>query len=69
MPLLIKLLLKKYFHIGFAVDTPHGLMVPKIRNVENMEIKKISDELRRVSKLCRNFKIPKGIFWRFDDHI
>ena len=58
-----KITFKKYFHIGFAVDTPHGLMVPKIRNVENMEIKKISDELRRVSKLCRNLKIPKKEFF------
>ena len=31
----------KYFHIGFAVDTPHGLMVPKIRDVDQMSIKEI----------------------------
>jgi pyruvate dehydrogenase E2 component (dihydrolipoamide acetyltransferase) len=30
--------LKKYFHIGIAVDTPHGLMVPKIRNADNKNI-------------------------------
>ena len=34
MPKINKLIFKKYFHIGFAVDTPHGLMVPKIRNVD-----------------------------------
>ena len=28
-----KLIFKKYYHVGFAVDTPHGLMVPKMRNV------------------------------------
>ena len=33
-----KITYKKYFHIGFAVDTPHGLMVPKIRNVDQMNI-------------------------------
>ena len=30
-----KMTLKKYFHIGIAVDTPNGLMVPKLRNVDN----------------------------------
>ena len=58
-----KITYKKYFHIGFAVDTPHGLMVPKIRNVETMGIKKISDELRKVSKLCRELKIDKKEFF------
>ena len=58
-----KITYKKYFHIGFAVDTPHGLMVPKIRNVESMGIKKISDELRKVSKLCRELKIDKKEFF------
>ena len=33
-----KITLKKYFHIGVAVDTSHGLMVPKIRNVEKKNI-------------------------------
>ena len=58
-----KITYKKYFHIGFAVDTPHCLMVPKIRNVETMGIKKISDELRKVSKLCRELKIDKKEFF------
>ena len=58
-----KITYKKYFHIGFAVDTPHGLMVPKVRNVETMGIKKISDELRKVSKLCRELKIDKKEFF------
>ena len=32
-----KMTLKKYFHIGIAVDTPHGLMVPKIRDADKKE--------------------------------
>ncbi len=34
-----KMILKKYFHVGIAVDTPHGLMVPKIRNEYKKYIK------------------------------
>ena len=50
---------KKYYHIGIAVDTPNGLMVPKIRNANNKKILLISKELREVSELCRNLKIDK----------
>ena len=58
-----KIIYKKYFHIGIAVDTPHGLMVPKIRNVDKMNIKKIGEELKKVSKLCRELKIDKKEFF------
>jgi pyruvate dehydrogenase E2 component (dihydrolipoamide acetyltransferase) len=58
-----KVIYKKYFHIGVAVDTPHGLMVPKIRNVDRMDIKQISQELRAVSKLCKELKIDKKEFF------
>ena len=58
-----KIIYKKYFHIGFAVDTPHGLMVPKIRNVDQMSIKKIGEELKKTSKLCRELKINKKEFF------
>ena len=58
-----KITIKKYFHIGIAVDTPHGLMVPKIRNAENKNISYISSELRRVSDQCRNLKIDKKEFF------
>ena len=54
-----KMTLKKYFHIGIAVDTPNGLMVPKIRNANNKKILLLSKELREVSELCRNLKIDK----------
>jgi len=58
-----KVTYKKYFHIGVAVDTPHGLMVPKIRNVDQLDIKGISKKLRIVSKLCRELKIDKKEFF------
>ena len=58
-----KVTYKKYFHIGVAVDTPHGLMVPKIRNVDKLDIKEISQKLRTVSKLCRELKIEKKEFF------
>lgn len=54
-----KMTLKKYYHIGIAVDTPNGLMVPKIRNANNKKISLISKELKQVSELCRNLKIDK----------
>jgi pyruvate dehydrogenase E2 component (dihydrolipoamide acetyltransferase) len=58
-----KVTYKKYFHIGVAVDTPHGLMVPKIRNVDHLDIKEISHKLRTVSKLCKELKIDKKEFF------
>ncbi len=54
-----KMTLKKYYHVGIAVDTPNGLMVPKIRNANNKKISIISQELKEVSELCRNLKIDK----------
>ena len=54
-----KMTVKKYFHIGIAVDTPHGLMVPKLRNADNKNINLISSELKKLSDQCRNLKIDK----------
>ncbi len=58
-----KIVYKKYYHVGFAVDTPHGLMVPKLRDVDQMNIKEIGEELRRVSRECRDLKINKKEFF------
>ena len=58
-----KITMKKYFHVGIAVDTPHGLMVPKIRNTDNKSISYISNELKTVSDQCRNLKIDKKEFF------
>jgi len=58
-----KVTIKKYFHVGIAVDTEHGLMVPKIRNVDNKNINHISNELKKVSEKCKNLKIEKKEFF------
>ena len=54
-----KMIIKKYYHIGIAVDTPHGLMVPKLRNANNKNISLIGKELKQISEECRNLKIDK----------
>ncbi len=54
-----KMTVKKYYHIGIAVDTPNGLMVPKLRNADNKNINIISSELKILSDKCRNLKIDK----------
>ncbi|MDB3949216.1 2-oxo acid dehydrogenase subunit E2 [Candidatus Pelagibacter sp.] len=58
-----KITIKNYFHVGIAVDTSHGLMVPKIRNADNKSISYISNELKTVSEKCRNLKINKKEFF------
>ena len=58
-----KVIYKKYFHIGFAVDTKHGLMVPKIRNVDKKNISTLGQELKSISEDCRNLKVNKKEFY------
>ena len=45
------------------MDTPHGLMVPKIREAEKKDIREIGKELKRVSKLSAELKIDKKEFF------
>ena len=54
-----KMTVKKYYHVGIAVDTQHGLMVPKLRNADNKNISLISSELKKLSDQCRSLKIDK----------
>jgi len=58
-----KITMKNYFHVGIAVDTPHGLMVPKIRNADNKSISYIGNELKTISDQCKNLKIDKKEFF------
>ncbi len=48
---------KKYFHIGIAVDTPNGLVVPVIRDVDKKGIFQLSSELAAKSELARQGKL------------
>jgi pyruvate dehydrogenase E2 component (dihydrolipoamide acetyltransferase) len=51
------LILKKYFHIGFAADTPQGLMVPVIRDADQKGVIDIAKEMGELAKLARDGKL------------
>jgi pyruvate dehydrogenase E2 component (dihydrolipoamide acetyltransferase) len=51
------LILKKYFHIGFAADTPNGLVVPVIRDADKMGILEIAVAMSELSKKARDGKL------------
>jgi pyruvate dehydrogenase E2 component (dihydrolipoamide acetyltransferase) len=52
-----KLILKKYFHIGIAVDTPDGLVVPVIRDCDKKGLLDLAVELGEISKKARDKKL------------
>jgi pyruvate dehydrogenase E2 component (dihydrolipoamide acetyltransferase) len=52
-----KLILKKYFHIGIAVDTPDGLVVPVIRDCDKKGLLDLARELAEISKKAREKKL------------
>jgi pyruvate dehydrogenase E2 component (dihydrolipoamide acetyltransferase) len=54
------LVLKKYFHIGVAVDTPDGLVVPVLRDADRKGVYDLARELAEVSKLARERKLKPG---------
>jgi pyruvate dehydrogenase E2 component (dihydrolipoamide acetyltransferase) len=54
------LVLKKYFHIGVAVDTPDGLVVPVIRDADRKGVYDLARELAEMSKLARDRKLKPG---------
>ena len=51
------LVLKKYYHIGIAVDTPDGLVVPVLRDVDRKGITELSQEMGAISKRAREGKL------------
>jgi pyruvate dehydrogenase E2 component (dihydrolipoamide acetyltransferase) len=54
------LILKKYVHIGVAVDTPDGLVVPVIRDVDQKSLLELTEELREFSGKARNKQLKPG---------
>ena len=51
------LILKKYFHIGFAADTPNGLVVPVVRDVDKKGVAQIATEMSELAKKARDGKL------------
>ena len=55
-----QLVYKQYFHIGFAADTPNGLMVPVIKDADKKGIFQISTEMGELAKKARDGKLSPG---------
>lgn len=55
-----ELVLKKYFHIGVAVDTPDGLVVPVLRHVDQKGLIELAQELGNVSEKARRKQLAPG---------
>jgi pyruvate dehydrogenase E2 component (dihydrolipoamide acetyltransferase) len=54
------LVLKKYFHVGFAADTPNGLVVPVIRDCDKKGVLDIAQEMAALAKKAREGKLTPG---------
>jgi len=55
-----QIVLKQYFHIGFAADTPNGLVVPVIRDADKKGVIQISQEMGELAKKARDGKLTPG---------
>jgi pyruvate dehydrogenase E2 component (dihydrolipoamide acetyltransferase) len=54
------LIIKKYFHIGVAVDTPGGLVVPVVRDADRKGVFDLAAELAEISKIARDGRLKPG---------
>ncbi len=54
------LVVKKYYHIGVAVDTPDGLVVPVVRDADRKGVFDVARELSEISRLAREKKLKPG---------
>lgn len=52
------LVLKKYFHVGFAADTPKGLIVPVLRDCERKSVVELANEIAMLSAKARDKGLP-----------
>lgn len=52
-----KVILKRYYHLGIAVDTPQGLVVPVLKHADRMGLREIATELARLSAAARAGKL------------
>jgi pyruvate dehydrogenase E2 component (dihydrolipoamide acetyltransferase) len=52
-----QLVLKRYFHIGFAADTPNGLVVPVLKDADQKGVLQISEEMSALAKKARDGKL------------
>jgi pyruvate dehydrogenase E2 component (dihydrolipoamide acetyltransferase) len=52
-----EIVLKKYFNIGFATDTPEGLMVPVVKNAKDKSILQLAEELTKLAEKARDRSI------------
>ena len=64
------LILKRYFHIGVAVDTPNGLVVPVLRNADSKGLTDIARELSELGRVAREGQLRRedmsgGLFYAF----
>jgi pyruvate dehydrogenase E2 component (dihydrolipoamide acetyltransferase) len=55
-----ELVLKRYFHIGFAADTPNGLVVPVIRDADRKGVVELARETAELAKKARDGKLTPG---------
>jgi len=53
-------IIKKYYHVGVAVDTPGGLVVPVVRDADRKGVFDLAHELADISKLARDGKLKPG---------
>src|ERR1700754_1901648 len=55
-----QLVYKQYYHIGFAADTPNGLMVPVLKDADKKGVLQISQEMGELAKKARDGKLSPG---------